>query len=679
MRGLTDALPSWRLWTLRLLCLILTLFWVTQASWSVAQTSSETAFKPQPAVKQRLAVLELNNRAQLTGEESKYLTDLLRRTTSELLRGKLVVMTRENIQVMLPPGRALEDCVGECEVQTGQLLGAHYVITGSIIKFGQFFRVTIKLHDTQSGELLGTEVAGAENLLALEQQIQVKGQQLIRKILSGAPLKPQGRVQRRTLTRDQESIAQYGGGARLIVTLRSEPSGAGISIDGSQRCSEGEAVCRVELTAGAHDVTMALKDYFTKRASVTFGKSEVRELTWRLEPNFVHLEIIPTPKTLSYQINGTQYRGSRVKRAKPNTRYKIITDDPCYARTGEEVSAPVGERVVVKLTPKRQRSLLDISAVGSKGEPLEVTVRVDQGEAHQTPARFEVDTCAKSITATHPSLPSLSAQLTLRPQAMKRMVLRFDTDRRAREAREAQAEEDRKAQEKSAREAAERYAASSEIRDFYRQDELFTWFNLQSGAYFTDRFISDPTPYYGVTMGFELHWDSAFITGKAWGAKGFVREGNFGLLFDVAYVLFPLSLGGGKCWGRGCLSLSFDFGSFLIDNVRLPGDDSDGEGRLISDDDEEHNFVPTRDSSQSGAFGIIPISLKYSHILTSAPKASSDHLSVWRLVLEVTGVPFNQPYRWFPTPEPGLYPTPQGGQIPLFIGVGLEYTFVSKE
>ena len=184
---------------------------------------------------------------------------------------------------------------------------------------------------------------------------------------------------------------------------------------------------------------------------------------------------------------------------------------------------------------------------------------------------------------------------------------------------------------------------------------------------------SDLTPYYGLGFGFEFHFDSVFLIGKALGVKGFSRGGQIGVLFDTAYVLFPFSWGAGSCWGRNCLSLSFDFGSFLSDNARL-GEESDGEGEL--DESGDHLFVPTADPNQVGVLGYIPISLRYSFLMSRGPKLGKVTESGWRLVIEATGVPFNKPYRWFPTPEPGLYPTQSTGLIPIFIGAGFEYAFL---
>ena len=71
----------------------------------------------------------------------------------------------------------------------------------------------------------------------------------------------------------------------MIVTLDSKPKGASVSVDGALVCSEGQAECKVELEEGAHDITMALKDFFEKSANITFEKGKKESLNWTLEPN----------------------------------------------------------------------------------------------------------------------------------------------------------------------------------------------------------------------------------------------------------------------------------------------------------------------------------------------------------------------------------------------------------
>lgn len=102
-----------------------------------------------------LAVLEL--RSKLSAAEAKrtdagYLTDLVR---SAALEAGVRVMTKENlISLLESQGKKLEDCEGECEVDTGRRLGADLVATGEILRFGSSLIVNLKLHETHAGQLL---------------------------------------------------------------------------------------------------------------------------------------------------------------------------------------------------------------------------------------------------------------------------------------------------------------------------------------------------------------------------------------------------------------------------------------------------------------------------------------------------------------------------------------------
>jgi hypothetical protein len=72
----------------------------------------------------RLAVLELSG-AKLTLEERSLLTDAVRGACVKQAGGRLVVMTRENMEVMLSDMGIAPSCVSEgaCEVETARNLG----------------------------------------------------------------------------------------------------------------------------------------------------------------------------------------------------------------------------------------------------------------------------------------------------------------------------------------------------------------------------------------------------------------------------------------------------------------------------------------------------------------------------------------------------------------------------
>ncbi len=95
-----------------------------------------------------------------------------------LPRGRFLVMTRENILALLPPDVDLAACVGRCEIETGRNIGADYVVSGRIIRFGGGLRVAMKLHDTQSAGLVASGRASADAVIGLEGSVEVAAQRL---------------------------------------------------------------------------------------------------------------------------------------------------------------------------------------------------------------------------------------------------------------------------------------------------------------------------------------------------------------------------------------------------------------------------------------------------------------------------------------------------------------------
>ena len=77
-----------------------------------------------------------------------YLSDQVRAAVKEVLPQSRVI-TRENMLVLLQAsGRNLEECEGECEVDTGRRIGADLVVSGEVLRFGTQYKLNMKLHDT---------------------------------------------------------------------------------------------------------------------------------------------------------------------------------------------------------------------------------------------------------------------------------------------------------------------------------------------------------------------------------------------------------------------------------------------------------------------------------------------------------------------------------------------------
>ena len=120
----------------------------------------------------RVAVLTLVNKLNSHHNEIDYLTAMIRGEVARRLSDNYLVMTEENMIALLPEDKSLEDCVSDCQITVGREIGASYIITGELIRFGQSLRLFIRLHNTRSGRLISNEIAKASNLESIEEPVQ---------------------------------------------------------------------------------------------------------------------------------------------------------------------------------------------------------------------------------------------------------------------------------------------------------------------------------------------------------------------------------------------------------------------------------------------------------------------------------------------------------------------------
>ena len=92
----------------------------------------------------------------------------------------LDIMTRENLVVLLQStGKKLEECEGECEVDTGRRIGADQIISGEIQKVGTKYKMTLRLHDTREGRLLASTQASGKTIEELDSTAQAAAEKLL--------------------------------------------------------------------------------------------------------------------------------------------------------------------------------------------------------------------------------------------------------------------------------------------------------------------------------------------------------------------------------------------------------------------------------------------------------------------------------------------------------------------
>ena len=125
----------------------------------------------------------MNRAPQLVSrDEVAYLTNELRTVASYLPSPKYLVLTQESLEALIDPSKSIEDCVGSCAVETGRLVGARWILTGQVVRFGSSLRVSLKLHDTKSGQFLKGAAVKGKSVEDLERELHVQALSLTKEV-----------------------------------------------------------------------------------------------------------------------------------------------------------------------------------------------------------------------------------------------------------------------------------------------------------------------------------------------------------------------------------------------------------------------------------------------------------------------------------------------------------------
>lgn len=150
-------------------------FSVAAAAAKRGVTASAAPAKAPPNAKLtggKVAVLDLKSSTkELNTDDVRYFGDLVRAATLKAAP-QCQVMTRENLIVLLQAsGKDLSACEGECEVDTGRRIGADAIVSGEVLKVGTRYKLTLRLHETANGKLLGASVASGKSVDELDDAV----------------------------------------------------------------------------------------------------------------------------------------------------------------------------------------------------------------------------------------------------------------------------------------------------------------------------------------------------------------------------------------------------------------------------------------------------------------------------------------------------------------------------
>lgn len=140
------------------------------------------------AAKERISILDFSVSATakkaVNQDASQDLTQQVRDAATNMIDpAKFEVMTRENILVMLPPGKKdLSECEGQCEVETARNLGSRWHVVGDVKKVGSALVLSIRLYDVLAGTSMSGERIEGAHVDVLVRKVAASAQRLLGKI-----------------------------------------------------------------------------------------------------------------------------------------------------------------------------------------------------------------------------------------------------------------------------------------------------------------------------------------------------------------------------------------------------------------------------------------------------------------------------------------------------------------
>ena len=144
-----------------------------------------------PALATHVAVLEtgadVTVKDRVTLSDRQYLTNVLREQAVKELPASqnFTIMTRENINAMLPPGKAIEDCEGSCLAETGRNIAADYICQARVGSFGSKLTLSAELYETAGNKLVASFNGYGIDVEELLNVIKTNSQDFFRSVKDG--------------------------------------------------------------------------------------------------------------------------------------------------------------------------------------------------------------------------------------------------------------------------------------------------------------------------------------------------------------------------------------------------------------------------------------------------------------------------------------------------------------
>lgn len=325
-----------------------------------------------------------------------YLTNVLReQAVAELpVEQNFTIMTRENINAMLPPGKSIEDCEGNCMVETGRNIAADYVCQMHLGSFDGELSLSAELYETATNKLIAGFNGQGTSVKDLLNIIKTKSPNFFRKIKGSNGFIGVSGISEAGNT----SEFNFTGKKKYIIEITSTPSEAVPTIDGKAIPKCLSTPCKVQLEEGSHRFVASKERYDDAEIVLDINQNN-QKVELQLTPNFGWLEINPvfegyvsSKGNLTVTVNGNRVTEKKFL-LDPGIHNVRITH-PCYDPAEFNVTIAKQKTEVFNKVMKRGKGGLELN-VEYNGEPQSVSLLIDGVESGNTPYTGEVPLCAE--------------------------------------------------------------------------------------------------------------------------------------------------------------------------------------------------------------------------------------------------------------------------------------------
>lgn len=351
------------------------------------------AFATYVAVLETVAMPDVKEKVSLS--DRQFLTNVLREQAVQELpvEQNFTIMTRENINAMLPPGKSIEDCEGNCLVETGRNIAADYVCQVHVGSFDGALTLSAELYETAANKLIASFNGQGTSVKELLDIIKEKSPNFFRKVKNSSGYTGLGGISEV----GGAGEFSFAGKRKFIIEITSTPADAVPTIDGKAIPKCLSTPCKVQVDEGSHRFVASKERYDDAEIVVDINRNnQLVEL--KLEPNYGWLEIKPVlddvllnKGNLNVTVDDNSVSETRILLDPGIHRVRIT--HPCYDPAEFNVSIVKQKTETFNKKMIRGKGGLELNAEYA-GEPQAVTLVIDGEEYGNTPYAGKVPLCA---------------------------------------------------------------------------------------------------------------------------------------------------------------------------------------------------------------------------------------------------------------------------------------------